>query len=113
MFPLNNDVNNLDPDYNYFDELQNPSTSNTQSKYYNVNEFNNNFRDYDFDKGITIFNYNVGSFKTNHENYFTMLSSLCCEPDIVVLTETWLHSDNVAGHRRYGRIRKFPHNTRQ
>ena len=80
-------IDALDPDDNIFHAYQTPL--------YTIDEFresNTNFSDKNTLKFMT---YNVRSFNRNIDMLLSILESMEYKPDILVLTETWLHSDNV------------------
>ena len=82
-------LNHIDPDCNYYNTLQ---THSTKSNYYTIDQFNDltNVRV----KSVFVLCYNIRSFHTNGDSFLSFLQSLKNSPDIIVLCETWLTTEN-------------------
>lgn len=80
-------LNNIDPDDNFFNELYPNSTQESGSKYYSCELFNDLDPCADYD--LSLLNYNVRSFNSNGRIFETWLSYLSTAPKFVILTETW------------------------
>ena len=110
---FNVDSNNdyLAPDANYYNDLFNSVNSHAQSNNYNVEQFGNYIATQDPISNMLIINYNIRSFHKNSDEFSCFLSALRREPDILVLTETWLSSENmnvatIAGYEAVHRVRE-------
>ena len=82
-------IDALDPDENYFEQINDSN----HSKYFTAHEFSSEFCV--SPKKLVILNINIRSFFKNIDNTIAFLQSLACDPDILVLTETWLDRDSV------------------
>ena len=77
---------NIDPDLNHFGSfLSDEGICHT----FSVEEFNNAIGELSSD--IFIFSMNIRSFHKHKNELFALLSTLICEPDVIILTETWLN----------------------
>ena len=77
---------NIDPDDNLINQLF-PGNGYGDSLYYSFN----NLSDVIDDTKITFVNFNVRSFKENLESFRASLVAASINPDVLVLTESWLN----------------------
>ena len=81
------------------------------SDYYDVSQFNDKFSCDDVSR-VFVLNYNIRSFNKNIDSFIALLESLSSNPDIIILTETWLDSRNsdsacIAGYSAYHTTREI------
>ena len=81
----------VDPDENFFNEVFARLDLSNESKYFSINRYNSAFRNSDLHTGILAFN--IRSYNKNNGSFIAMLKSLNKPPEIIVLTEMWLTSD--------------------
>ena len=102
-------LQNIDPDDNFFNDVYSGLSQHKVSPYYNIEQFNRTF-----DNGtstINIFSMNVRSFNRNGEMCTSLLGSLYCPPNIIVLSETWLEAgdqctSDIEGYTAFHTIRE-------
>ena len=88
---LENPLDSVDPDQNFFDSIFNCIDQPVQSSYYSIENYNNSsFENLSF----TILNFNIRSFNANSDQFIVMIESLPTPPDVIILTETWLNETN-------------------
>ena len=80
-------MTNLDPDSHYFGER-----NYSENSYLTLREFNLKFS---ATNGLTILTVNIRSYFRNIDSYLAFIHSLEVLPDILVMTESWLTSENV------------------
>ncbi|KAI3381853.1 hypothetical protein SNEBB_006345, partial [Seison nebaliae] len=103
----NNNIDNtitylqdIDPDDMFFDEINASLNIDQQSKYFNIDKYNSKFGSRS--EGMALINFNIRSYFCNREAFFGFMGSLCHSPQIICLTETWLHEGSVAEGRMEG-----------
>ena len=87
----NDILSGVDPDANFFNHVPISSTSQQCT----ITSFNQELSSqFNNDKHLKIINYNIRSFFRNIDCFLSFFATLEYSPDIIVLTETWLHEDN-------------------
>ena len=86
------DLNNFDPDIHFLNHMYNDINTNTTSIYIDATNFKA-LRENNKTAFLSM-NFNIRSFNKNNETFSALLESLKIEPDVICLTETWLHNDN-------------------
>ena len=84
MFDLENYFANLDPDLNFFQELEHNNFSN-HSISYNIDSYKSLCLERD--SLLPILTFNIRSFNQNIDEFLAVFSG--CMPPIIVFTETW------------------------
>ena len=102
MNPLLDDI---DPDNNFFDEL-NQNLSCNNSKFISIDDYNN-FSVILEDNCLTLMSYNIRSFCANSEIFLGMFINDKSKPDIFVISETWFNEDNVQSLLGYSGYHTF------
>ena len=102
MNPLFDDI---DPDNNFFDEL-NQNLSCNNSKFISIDDYNN-FSVILEDNCLTLMSYNIRSFCANSEIFLGMFINVKSKPDIFVISETWFNEDNVENLLGYSAYHTF------
>ena len=101
---LNNNLpflSDVDPDDNFIN-LVYPGLAARSSLYYSTNNFKNAIGDDDF----IILNLNIRSFDKNFDLFIAFISSADVNPDIIVLSETWLSEPvNIEGYKSFHSFR--------
>ena len=100
-------LTNVDPDDNFFNEIYNCLSQFQQSQYYTVENYNIHYNDVH----LSVLSMNVRSFNANIDAFVGLLQSLQRQPDIIVLTETWIVRDNdnscnIEGYHSYHTTRE-------
>ena len=85
-------IQDIDPDDNLYNSLYTSLNNLEQSLYYNIDRFNEVYRQ---NLNLKIFHMNIRSYNANETNLNSFLGSLCTMPDIFCLTESWLSPDSV------------------
>ena len=85
-------IQDIDPDDNLYNSIYTSLNNTEQSLYYNIDRFNQVFRQ---NLNLKIFHMNIRSYNANSNNLDSFLGSLCTMPDIFCLTETWLNMESV------------------
>ena len=85
-------LNNIDPDDNFINDVYNDLSHRNVSPHYNIEHYNRSFAGKP--PSLDIFSINIRSFNRNNEMCTALLQSLHKLPDILVLTETWLDTDD-------------------
>ena len=80
----------VDLDCNMFNEAYSAIGSSEVSKYYSIEQLNNELTN--STSATTVLNYNIHSIKANGDTFVALLQSLTKLPQILVITETWLNS---------------------
>ena len=95
----------IDPEYNYFDFQEFDNTTKV-SNYLSFDDYKYSFET-NRDKSIFLVNYNVRSFNSNFVQFFSSL--LNCEPQILILTETWFtpdYKENINNYSSFHVVRE-------
>ena len=100
-------LTDIDPDDNFFNEIYNSLSQFQQSQYYTIDNYNAQYSD----AHLSILSMNIRSFNANIEAFVSLLHSLQRQPDIIILTETWITKDNegscnIEGYHSYHTTRK-------
>ena len=90
---------NLDPDYNYFEELFSDISQANSSGYFSVGEYNDHFS-CNNSNFLTILSYNIRSYNSNYDQFSCHFEPNNF-PEILVLSETWFKSYNLTGIANY------------
>ena len=97
----------IDPVVNFFDY----SPTNYSSPYYTVDEFRilQENRS-NISSPLKLISHNIRSFQKNSDCFIALLSSLKCNPDVIILNETWLqsgseHLSNLENYKVFHTIR--------
>ena len=93
MYPLDRDLENIDPDDNIINDYFESLDSDYQSRYFSVDTFSAEFGSNS--QCLSICNYNIRSFSSNSESFLDLLLSLKFQFSIIVLTETRFRPDNM------------------
>lgn len=93
--------NDIDPDRHYYDYVSN-------SKYYDIDEFNSIASTFNHSKPLSMYCCNVRSATKNGNYLSNMLCSMNTQFDVVAITETWLTEQNheIVGFPTYSHIYK-------
>lgn len=114
MYDLNEQLNfhdrrfsSIDPDDNFYNCVFDSLDQSRQSEYYTVDRFNLLTDD---SSALTLLNFNIRSFNANGDSFLSMLGTLKDDPDIIVLTETWLDDKsksfcNLLGYHSFHTVR--------
>jgi hypothetical protein len=86
-------LNDVDPDENFLNSILPSFGPDQQSQYYSVSRYNSYF--HKLPHSLSIFNCNIRSYNANIDSFTSMLSALCKQPEIFILTETWLSESNA------------------
>lgn len=81
LVPHDNGFSSIDHDYNFNNLILNSFNQSRQSDYYTLDLFN-------------ALNFNIRSFISNDNSLLSMLRTLKDDPDVGVLTETWLDDNS-------------------
>ena len=84
-------LSHLDPDVNFFSEVIESIRLDQISQYLNIDQFNSMCME---EKGFNILNMNIRSYFANECKFNSLMSTILQEPEIIVLTETWLTEMN-------------------
>ena len=87
MQSRNNRLENIDPDYNFFDESSLNSCS-----YFTTDNLTSNIH---LDSKFSLLSYNIRSFAANNTLFEPLLGSLNLKFDCIILTETYNSPNNV------------------
>ena len=107
MVNMNDPLLDVDPDENYLNGLFDSLSTGRDSEYYSVDRLNNQ-PDGESSR-LMIICFNIRSFNANIEAFLALLSTVHRQPDIIILTETWI-SDcdaefcNIEGYDSYHTI---------
>jgi hypothetical protein len=88
--PSDQFLRSVDPDDNFFDGIFASLGQSRQSDYYCIDKFNNKFSS---SSCLTIFNLNIRSYNANIDKFIAVMESLSQQPEIIIITETWLSDD--------------------
>ena len=97
----------IDPDLNFFDY----SPTNYSSPYYTVDEFRIlQENQSNISSPLKLISHNIRSFQKNSDCFTALLFSLKCNPDVIILNETWLqsgseHLSNLENYKVFHTIR--------
>jgi exonuclease III len=86
-------LNQIDPDINFFDGMFASYNQPAQSSYYTIEEFN---LIQPKKSCFTVMSFNIRSFSANSDQFILMLKSLRSQPDVIILSETWLSESAAA-----------------
>lgn len=90
---VENVLDSIDPDDNFFNGIFNSLNRPHQSEYYTIDQFSLSCSG---PSTITVLNFNIRSFNANGDKLMSVLDTIANPPEIIVLTETWLTEANVA-----------------
>ena len=100
-------IDECDPDFNYFSNIID-ANSNFDSKYYDVNEFNDTIPT-SSSRNLSLFHCNIRSANSNSGDLSNYLASLNHKFDIIGLSETWLSEKchSIDGFSAYDHLHKY------
>ena len=100
-------IDECDPDFNYFSNIID-ANSNFDSKYYDVNEFNDTMPT-SSSRNLSLFHCNIRSANSNSGDLSMYLASLNHNFDIIGLSETWLSEKchSIDGFSAYDHLHKY------
>ena len=108
--PLNIDsLDIIDPDSNLFNGIHANIDSSLQSKLQTIDEYNTSTI-FSPNSCLSILNHNIRSLNCNGDSFIGFINTIQHQPDVIVLTETWLSDDNksiynIEGFTAYHTIR--------
>ena len=88
------DGDDFDPTMSTIELMYDHLNLNEISKYYDLSQYNNSFET-DDNKILSILHFNIRSIGKNGDEMILLLESLSKQPDIIVLTESFLDSNNM------------------
>ena len=104
-------LQNVDPDVNLLNDILPSFTdaNNVSSDYFTLHSYNDKFNS-DSLSCLSVLNCNVRSFNANGEILISVVSSMITQPQVLVLTETWLTDENralanIVGYKGFHTIR--------
>ena len=89
--PRDDGFSSLDPDDNFYNYIFNSLNQSQQSDYNTLDRLNLLTDD---SSALTVLNFNIRSFNANGNSPLSMLRTMRDDPDVMVLTETWLDKDS-------------------
>ena len=103
MFEAFTNLSHVDPDENHFDLFSNnPTCPYITIREYNAHSIHQN-------QCTTFYNFNIRSFNSNSDSFFSSFENDNKMPEVFVLTETWFTEDNggaeLLGYKGYHTIR--------
>lgn len=101
--------NDIDPDNNILNNMYSNFQSNTKSSYFTVNNYNSSFRNHS--NYFSIIHQNIRSIGRKIDDLSQFIQSLCKQPDILVISETWLDDTskiycNIDSYNSHHTVRK-------
>lgn len=96
----------VDPDANLFNSIYDSLSVTDQSLYYSVDEFNGMYTDNS--NCLRLCNYNIRSFNSNQEMFFSFMQTLKVTFNVIVLTETRFTNETgcpIEGYKGYHSFR--------
>ena len=98
-----------DPDSNYFDEIFQHISGCQETNYVTVDEFNDRMNELCEDNHFSVFSYNIRSFNSNSDIFFSIFLNLKSYPKVIHLSETWFTNEstvNIHGYNGFHTIRQ-------
>ena len=95
---------------NFFEDAPNITSSILST----IDDFRENMKNIDSSSNLKIINYNIRSFFKHIDDFICILDSCTYDPDVIVLTETWLTNENsdfakIEGYKVIHTVRKNAH----
>ena len=91
-----NPLIDIDPDINHYDNLNNFSITSAESKYFDSQEFNSNFKQNSND--LSIVHVNARSMNQNGDDLVVFLGNLSVKFDVICISETWFRDENLTNN---------------
>ena len=100
-------LNNFDPDLEYFNADNETAANNLQSQYTNIDNYNALMNNHA--QAFRIINFNIRSFNKNIDFFNSFLGTLNMQPDVIVFSETWFkpnqYTQTLTGYNAHHSIR--------